>query len=767
MKNMKFLTSILVLFLALATLNSCIKDDDMTTNGNIPAYKPDESSSGYPKYNFGNLAPINNTLLPISEGYARYIGAESLPEGTNKDFYCQSANGNEGPIANAFDGTVDNKIYHSPWKTPGFYPVDLEFVLAGTPEFLDFIQLIPRGNNGNGSIHDAELFIQCEGKDYESYGRKTSGGNILVFDVRQKIRNPRKVKIRVYEGAGGFVSLSEIQCYQETRPYEEYMKYFANDLCTELKPEYDRTALENIGNEFFRNLALTLHDQKYDLEHRVFDIKTYPSPTVKAKENGTASYGFLDNATGVYVEWNENVVIFVDETQTDMVARIVNPMKEFAPVQEEPLHRGINVFTAKEKGLIYIIYQSGAESSTRIHIPAGTVNGVFDISKHKAEEWAGILAKTTFTHLDILGKYTHLLFTTSDLRAYTSDGTALAQAFDSIVYLEQEFTGLLKYKNEAGESRMNKTRLCVMALNTPTLMFATDFYTGYTLGSIPDICNVESLLSGGIWGPAHELGHVNQLRPGFKWGSYSTEGDLTEVSNNVYAMYVQSHFGNPSRLEEQDDYHTAFNLFFINKQPYGTGTQYVNVFARLVPMWQLQLYFANALGYTDFYKDLHETIRQDDYSAWKNASVEQVKYCMNRFAQHVSDVAQTNMVQFFNDWGFNLTAETVAAINAKGYEQPKHEIRYISDNNADLYKNNAPVSGGAANVSVIKPDMTVYVKESCQNAVAFEVYNASDLNTPIFITPHRKFTFMTLAEQVVIKAVGADGTRVEVQQDKE
>lgn len=150
-----------------------------------------------------------------------------------------------------------------------------------------------------------------------------------------------------------------------------------------------------------------------------------------------------------------------------MVACIVNPMKEFALLQEELLHRRINIFTAKEKELISLIYQSETESSTRIHTPTETVNGVFDISKHKPEEWAVILDKTTFTHLGIQGKCTHLIFTTSDLWA------TLAQAFDFIVYLEQEFTGL----------------------------------------------------------------HVNKLRRGFKWESYSTGGDLAEVSNNVYAIY--------------------------------------------------------------------------------------------------------------------------------------------------------------------------------------------------------------------------------------
>lgn len=767
MKTIHTLIMPFILLAAMVSLNGCIKDDDIMNNKDIPAFQPEEGGNGYSKNDLGALDPIKNVLLKISEGSAKYIGSEDLPSNIDKDYYCQSSTGSEGPIANAYDGIIDNNIYHSPWKADGFFPVDLEFVLEGEPEFIDYINLIPRGGNGNGSIHKVELFIECAGKSYESYGQKTSGGSIITFDVRQKVQQPRKVRLRVYEGQGGFVSLSEIQCYQEVRTYDEFMKYFTDGLCTTLNPEYDRKALEKINNEFFRNMALALFDKKYNIEDRTFEIKTYPEPSIQAKENKTACYGFLDNATGIYVEWNENIVIFAEEAKADMTVRIVNPMKGFSPVQEEPLHSGINVFTAKEKGLIYIVYQSEDEALTKIHIPSGTINGVFDISKHKAEDWTNILNKTTFTHLDILGKHTHLVFTTSDLRAYTPDGMSLAQSFDSIAYLEQDFIGLNKFKNEKGESRMNKTRLCVMALKTDGLMFATDYYTGYALGTISDICDVKSLLSKGIWGPAHELGHVNQLRPGFRWGGYTVEGDLTEVSNNVYSLYVQRHFGNISRLEEQDDYHIAFNSFFVNKLNYGLGTQYINVFSRLVPMWQLQLYFANALGYSDFYKDLHEAIRNDDYSMWTNASQAQVKYCMNRFVEHASDVAKADLTQFFNDWGFNLSQSTIDAIHEKGYKQPQHEFRYITDSNVDLYKNNAPLTAGEVNVNITKPDFSVYIKETCKNAVAFEVYNPTDLNTPIFITPHRKFTFMTLADRVVIKAVGVDGSRIEVKQIKE
>ena len=44
------------------------------------------------------------------------------------------------------------------------------------------------------------------------------------------------------------------------------------------------------------------------------------------------------------------------------------------------------------------------------------------------------------------------------------------------------------------------------------------------------------------WGPAHEVGHCNQTRPGLKWSG------LTEVSNNIMSLFIQTSFGRPCKL---------------------------------------------------------------------------------------------------------------------------------------------------------------------------------------------------------------------------
>ncbi len=89
------------------------------------------------------------------------------------------------------------------------------------------------------------------------------------------------------------------------------------------------------------------------------------------------------------------------------------------------------------------------------------------------------------------------------------------------------------------------------------------------------------------------MGHTFQTRPGFKWHG------MTEVTNNVHSLYVQTQWGNASRLESENmgrynnRYEKAYHNSFVKKVAHpGEG----DVFCKLVPLWQLQLYFANARG---------------------------------------------------------------------------------------------------------------------------------------------------------------------------
>lgn len=763
---------------ALAFTGGCADDTSAADYPNVVIDWSD-GDQGYPNQNFGSLAPPKPTLLTIASGTADYLGTNEIKDMfKNGQYYHRGSY--EGPVTNAFDGT-DATWYHAPWGNDfdygGYFPVQLDFVLDGTPETVEYISLIPRNPSGNGAIQQVELLVKCEGDtDFVSFGEKSGGSGPITFNFSPKINNPRELRLVVTQGYGGYVSLGEIECGVRHNPYTSDMDYFTDELCTELKPGVTREQAENITTPFFRNLALAMLEGTYDVENRVHDIKTYPMPEAKARLNKTAVYGVLDNATGMYVDWNDNVVIFVeDNLVADMTVRIVNPMKSYSPVQTVPLIPGINAFTAKEKGLMYIIYQDDAEITTKVHIATGKVNGVFDISKHKAEDWDALLGKASFTHFDVLGKHTHLIMTTVDLRAYVDDGMVLANAYDEICYMEQDFAGFTKYTvngdlvddTNRDEARLNKTRLCVMALNTPTLMFATDYYTGYSLSSLKDIIDVSVLRTTGCWGPAHELGHVNQIRPGFKWGGGSVDGDMTEVTNNMYSQYIQTEWGNRSRLLAENHYTSAFNRFFISEQPYAAGKGYNYCFEKLVPLWQLQLYFAKAKGYTDFYKDLLEAIRQDTgYDSWGNASAQQVNYCKNRFAVHASRIAETNLVKYFQDFRFELDENTtVKEINAMGYPEPAHELRYIHDENWPLFKSNAKVTEGHATVTYTDSEFKVFVNDDCRNATVIEVYIPTDSQRPILATTDRSFNVITSSPRIIIKAVGADGTRVELTQN--
>lgn len=72
---------------------------------------------------------------------------------------------------------------------------------------------------------------------------------------------------------------------------------------------------------------------------------------------------------------------------------------------------------------------------------------------------------------------------------------------------------------------------------------------------------------------------------------------MTEVTNNVHSLYVQTQWGNASRIESEDmgrfnnRYEKAYYNSFVSKTPH-PGEE--DVFCKLVSLWQLQLYFSNA-----------------------------------------------------------------------------------------------------------------------------------------------------------------------------
>ncbi len=415
----------------------------------------------------------------------------------------------------------------------------------------------------------------------------------------------------------------------------------------------------------------------------------------------------------------------------------------------------------KNKGLVYVFYHTPdykVAPPVKIHFATGQVNGYYDSQKHQPSDWARLLNVAKDPYFDVLGEYAHLTFPAEDFRTYAgNDGPELIAAYDDLVWLEQDFMGLMKYDRRP----VNRAYFHVIYTS---YMYSTSYRTAYNVSTTSSILKLSTLKSS-PWGPAHELGHTNQTRPGFKWLG------MTEVSNNVHSLYVQTQWGNPSRLEAEEmgrfnnRYEKAYYNSFVNGTPHPGEA---DVFCKLVSLWQLQLYLADACGYTDFYKDFYEQIRIKPDKP--TAGEQQLE-----FVRTVCDVAKKDLTDFFVKWGYltpfdgeiddygkgRLTVtqhqidEIVADIKSKNYPRVTDKIEYICDSNKQYFKNKSSIQKGTATKNGTSVSMSGW-----KNVVAYEVYEGEKL---VFVSNKDSFTLDNpVTSSTKVYAVAYNGDKTEV-----
>ena len=204
-------------------------------------------------------------------------------------------------------------------------------------------------------------------------------------------------------------------------------------------------------------------------------------------------------------------------------------------------------------------------------------------------------------------------------------------------------------------------------------------------GTMRMVTDPENVLKGdACWGFSHEVGHVMQMRP-------MTWGGMTEVSNNIFSLQAAAKTGNESRLKRQGSYDKARKEIIEGEIAY---LQSKDVFNKLVPLWQLHLYFTKN-GHPDFYPDVMEYLRNN---AGNYGGNDTVKYQFE-FVKACCDVTKTDLTDFFEKWGFfkpgkfhigdyaqydfnvtpEMAAETKKWIAGKGYPKPETDITELSE----------------------------------------------------------------------------------------
>lgn len=167
------------------------------------------------------------------------------------------------------------------------------------------------------------------------------------------------------------------------------------------------------------------------------------------------------------------------------------------------------------------------------------------------------------------------------------------------------------------------------------------------------------------WGFWHETGHEYQ-QGAWNW-------DVTgEVTVNIYSLYVQQKFGNPSNLltrnaQGKDFYDRAFEHMATsdpNTTVYGKSGQ--DLFVNLVMFRQLSL----AYGW-DFYADLHRAYRELPASQLPANNQAEI----DTFVVMASKTAGEDLTEFFDKWFLKYTPSTVKAqIEALNLPKPSQDI---------------------------------------------------------------------------------------------
>ena len=334
-----------------------------------------------------------------------------------------------------------------------------------------------------------------------------------------------------------------------------------------------------------------------------------------------------------------------------------------------------------------------------IHIEGGSLNGFFNYvgdslyAADTAEDFIYTTSRAKHPMYDMIGKYVILHFYLEDTpnlegevpqicvknafdksknpAARHTDPGLTMKAWDEMCFVERILMGIqddndiansynrgyyssiLNETLSTGEYSINPTepysdyfnnRMMGITYQAAGLyMNATSWRTAYAPGTVSAI--LSQFPEDGIWGPAHEYGHMNQ-------GPIAIAG-TTEESNNIFSN-VANYFicRTTSRADYPSDQlknFSAGNTYLLNGT-WGTTRMF----------WQLWCYYHATKHNTKFYPRLFELLRKyplkretTTYPGKLNGKAD-----MLHFVKMCCIASQEDLTNFFASWGFFFPQDT-------------------------------------------------------------------------------------------------------------
>lgn len=632
------------------------------------------------------VVTISSLTVDYKVNIKQYATSDLIIEGdiSIKPTSAKASNYQASPYSGidlSYDDNV-NTVYHSEWSQVNRYPVELVYNFKGQ-EQIDYVEYVPRPDGGNGAFQKFDLYyaedatrqnFQKVGDTYNFNG--SSSPNRVTLPSGKK---PTAVKFVVKSGVGGYVSCAEMKFMRrntDTALNRALLEVFTDLTCSELKPGITMADIEKL-DPVFQRIGEALLNGRYDAfekSFRVHEYKAYSDPSEWAEKLMTKKYSTWDNPMGISVKMGEPVFILVGETWgNDLKLQIlgensgVNDQtgKSYKTIQRQghfvSLNPGVNKITPDQDGQLFLMYTAVPSAATskpiKVHVPLGSgeLAGYFDLEEHKTDEkYTEIMQKTAHKYFCVKGKRMVLYFRRSTLPSKIVDPIT---QWDNIITWQQNFMGI----DDVRPALWNN-HLAGITLHDDEggYMWASDWTMGFTESAVSKIMGLDKFnaAADNAWGPAHEMGHVNQQA--INWAS------TTESSNNLFSNYVLYRF---------DRYHSrGKGLFYRFKTIYEKDHSWANMYDEAdytgpeIPSvaisggsthqgedpeihmrmnWQLWNYYHRVKGDEKFFGRVFAKMRAVGLNETENCGKKQLE-----FAVACSEAANEDLTDFFEAWGF-------------------------------------------------------------------------------------------------------------------
>ena len=618
--------------------------------------------------NNGTLIPLRNITVSPANIAQPNSGIEKIADGK-----CSS----------------DNEIFHTLWAGIPKQNITIEADLDGKGKTLDKVRISPRDIGVNGIIKNAELWIMSKGV-YNKVAiiEADLENEPIQIEPEYTISDPEKIKLIITDSYGDrlgisyMVSLGELECVMMSKDaitraqLLQDSKLFMGLTGIALKSDTKKSDIDKMEVPALRKFATQIFEHRYKADSLIAYYQPTLNPLVLGKKMRIGDgFSKFEGITGIVLEKGDNIV-FVGETKGAKIKLLVPDWTRKPPVNIKPendpagwglkkevhvLKEGINLIHLKKGGNVYIQYFTDTNpdnySSVAVHFPTGKYNGYFDITRGDCNtDFNRLLSNAISPILDMRGNHIQVAFPVESLKKYTwGKGEELLKNYDTIVGLQHHLIGWEK------EGFFPKNHV-LARVNYNYYMFRDGDGVAFIDWAMKLVADPKSVITGDpCWGFSHEVGHIHQMRPQLTWGG------MTEVSNNVLTMFCSITLGNKSRLSLENRYKQAREtildkgisymdfpgLELNNTSQYG-GTGNTDVFQRLVPFWQLYLYFKEQ-GYPDFYPDLMIAMRKQTLLEGGDKNKDYLY--MLEFCRLTCEVSKTDLTDFFQRWGFFYVGE--------------------------------------------------------------------------------------------------------------